>query len=46
MSLRGSETTEAISKSAENKGIATHPLGARNDRIQILGHPGKENICF
>ena len=31
MSLRGSEATEAISKSIENKEIATHPSGARND---------------
>jgi hypothetical protein len=32
MSLRGSETTEAISKGAEHKEIATLPVVARNDK--------------
>jgi hypothetical protein len=35
MSLRGSETTEAISLDIENKEIATLPLVARNDQNWI-----------
>jgi hypothetical protein len=32
MSLRGSETTEAITQAIENEGIATLPSVARNDK--------------
>jgi len=35
MSLRGSETTEAISKPIENKEIATLPPVARNDKMGL-----------
>jgi hypothetical protein len=46
MSLRGSETTEAISKFIENKEIATLPSVARNDKKGIVtrspGGGGKE----
>jgi len=35
MSLRGSKTTEAISKCTENKEIATLSLVARNDKKAI-----------
>jgi hypothetical protein len=35
MSLRGSETTEAISQGIENREIATLPSVARNDRKGI-----------
>ncbi|MGV8058063.1 MAG: hypothetical protein AB2L12_08590 [Smithellaceae bacterium] len=35
MSLRGSETTEAISYPSDNKEIATLPAGARNDEEVI-----------
>ena len=34
-SLRGSETTEAISKAIENEEIATLPSVARNDKKEI-----------
>ena len=37
MSLRGSETTEAISQHVENNEIAALPLVARNDK-QGPGH--------
>jgi len=36
MSLRGSETTEAISQDAENTEIATLPAVARNDKEGIM----------
>ena len=36
MSLRGSETTEAISQGIENREIATLPLVARNDKKGIM----------
>ena len=35
MSLRGSETTEAISQCPENKEIAALPSVARNDKARI-----------
>ena len=35
MSLRGSETTEAISQCSENKEIAALPSVARNDKPRI-----------
>jgi hypothetical protein len=36
MSLRGSETTEAISQHSENKEIAALPSVARNDKQRIM----------
>jgi len=36
MSLRGSETTEAISQDIENREIATLPSVARNDKKGIM----------
>ena len=36
MSLRGSETTEAISQGIENREIATLPSVARNDKKGIM----------
>jgi hypothetical protein len=36
MSLRGSETTEAISQGTENREIATLPPVARNDKKGIM----------
>ena len=36
MSLRGSETTEAISQRSENKEIAALPPVARNDKPRIM----------
>ncbi|MDI6744997.1 MAG: HD domain-containing protein [Thermodesulfovibrionales bacterium] len=44
MSLRGSETTEAISQDKEDKEIATHPSGARNDITSRGAFPWLPNI--
>jgi hypothetical protein len=45
MSLRGSETTEAISQRSENKEIAALPSVARNDKpgITTQSHRGEED---
>jgi len=42
MSLRGSEATEAISYGVENKEIATLPLVARNDKMELRHSPQGE----
>ncbi len=39
MSLRGSETTEAISEGIDNSEIATLPPVARNDKNGIATQP-------
>jgi hypothetical protein len=51
MSLRGSETTEAISQCSENKEIAALPSVARNDKPRITtqslkGEEKKDGIHF
>ena len=44
MSLRGSETTEAISQFIGNKEIATLPSVARNDENGIATQPPKGGL--
>ena len=44
MSLRGSETTEAISQGSENKEIAALPPVARNDKKGITTQPSAREL--